>query len=58
MVYEEGSFYEGNFHNDNMSGKGTLYYHENQPAYDGEWCEDQFHGAGILFNQEPKELQG
>ena len=50
MVYEEGSFYEGNFKNDMMNGSGILYYEEGKPAYDGNWLDDQFHGKGVLYN--------
>ena len=39
-----------------MNGRGILYYSENSPAYDGEWFNDQFHGYGILYNENPQEL--
>jgi hypothetical protein len=26
LVYPDGVFYEGNFKNDTLSGKGSLYY--------------------------------
>ena len=58
MYYEEGSYYDGNFHNDLMNGKGTLYYSEGKAAYEGDWADDQFHGQGILYNQAPYELRG
>lgn len=37
-----------------MNGKGILYYNKDFPAYDGEWCDDQFHGYGILYNENPQ----
>ena len=36
-----------------MNGKGILYYSISQIAYDGEWCNDQFNGYGILYNENP-----
>lgn len=41
-----------------MHGFGVLYYNINQPAYDGEWKSDQFHGVGALFNENPIPLNG
>lgn len=40
-----------------MDGKGVLYYNTNQPAYDGMWFKDQFHGHGILYNEYPVILK-
>lgn len=37
LVYPDGVFYEGNFKNDTLSGKGSLYYGPNRPAYVGDW---------------------
>lgn len=39
-----------------MNGKGTLFYCAEYPAYDGEWSNDQFHGFGILYNENPMQL--
>jgi hypothetical protein len=39
-----------------MHGRGTLFYSENHPAYDGDWYEDQFHGFGVLYNENPQPL--
>jgi hypothetical protein len=33
-----------------MNGKGVLYYDVGQPAYEGDWQNDQFHGQGTLYN--------
>lgn len=41
-----------------MHGKGTLFYCDNKVAYEGEWQEDKLWGNGILFNEDPKPLQG
>lgn len=40
-----------------MNGKGTLYYNTKHPAYEGMWQKDQFHGYGILYNQNPVILE-
>ena len=50
LFYIDGAFYDGDFKNNRMHGKGVLYYGVNRPAYDGEWFEDQFHGYGVLIN--------
>ena len=39
-----------------MNGQGTLYYQSNKKAYEGEWVEDQFHGQGTLYNENPVVL--
>jgi len=39
-----------------MNGKGTLYYQSNVKAYEGEWLNDEFHGQGSLFNENPQPL--
>jgi len=57
-MFEDGAYYDGQFQQDKMSGKGVLYYAPNCPAYDGEWLDDQFHGIGTLYNECPVELEG
>ena len=54
FFYENGAFFEGNFKDDKIHGRGILYYGFKKPAYDGEWEEDQFHGFGILYNEVPE----
>lgn len=39
-----------------MHGKGVLYYASGKPAYDGDWFEDKFEGRGILYNENPIDL--
>lgn len=39
-----------------MSGKGILYYVNDQVAYDGEWKEDRLWGYGVLYNEDPHTL--
>ena len=35
MIYTDGAYYEGNFKEDKMHGKGSLFYEPNKPAYEG-----------------------
>lgn len=37
LIYADGVYYEGNFKDDNLSGKGALFYGPNRPAYIGQW---------------------
>jgi len=39
-----------------MHGKGILYYASGKPAYDGDWFEDKFEGNGVLYNENPNNL--
>jgi hypothetical protein len=54
LLFEDGAYYDGEFKEDKMNGRGILYYSEGNPAYDGEWCNDQFNGYGILYNESPQ----
>ena len=36
-----------------MEGRGALYYINGDIAYEGEWENDQLHGSGILYNENP-----
>jgi hypothetical protein len=58
LLFEDGAYYEGQFQEDKMTGKGVLYYSADCPAYDGQWLNDQFHGKGTLYNECPVELEG
>ena len=41
-----------------MHGKGTLEYSDGRIAYQGDWCNDQLHGKGILYNETPLIING
>lgn len=41
-----------------MEGQGTLFYGPGRPAYEGNWVVDQFHGYGVLHNENPLALNG
>lgn len=56
MLFADGAYYEGEFKNDEINGRGILYYCQKKPAYDGMWMDGKFHGKGILYNQNPLEL--
>lgn len=40
-----------------MNGKGTLYYPNDEVAYEGNWKDDQLHGYGTLYNEEVMQLE-
>lgn len=56
LIFHDGAFYEGQFSENKMNGRGTLYYDIGKPAYDGYWNNDSFHGKGKLYSQFPKKL--
>jgi hypothetical protein len=53
LTYPDGVFYEGNFKSDTLSGKGSLFYGQNRPAYVGDWENNKFNGNGTLYNEYP-----
>ncbi len=56
LIYPDGVYYEGNFKNDTLQGKGSLFYGPNRPAYVGDWIDNKFHGRGTLYNEFPTPL--
>jgi antitoxin component YwqK of YwqJK toxin-antitoxin module len=36
-----------------MDGWGKLYYEGGKLAYEGNWSEDEFHGFGKVYNDNP-----
>lgn len=52
FYYKEGGKYIGEWKENKMNGKGTLYYPNDEVAYDGNWKDDQLHGNGTLYNEE------
>jgi hypothetical protein len=50
FYYLEGGKYTGEWKDNRMDGKGTLYYYNQKVAYEGEWKEDRLWGYGILYN--------
>lgn len=53
FYYKEGSYYDGEWKDNNMHGYGKLFYANKKPAYEGQWYFDRFHGKGKVYNDEP-----
>lgn len=58
FYYNEGGKYCGDWLDNQMHGKGTLYYADGRIAYQGEWRYDSLNGKGILYNENPSKLNG
>jgi hypothetical protein len=52
-VYNNGSYYEGEWRDDAMEGYGKLYYTNGNIAYEGHWKNGCFSGTGKLHNDTP-----
>jgi hypothetical protein len=39
-----------------MNGRGTLYHPNNTIAYEGMWKDDELHGIGTLYNENPLKI--
>ena len=39
-MYSDGGYYEGDWRDGKMEGKGKLYFPDGKIAYDGEWKND------------------
>lgn len=39
-----------------MHGWGKLYYEGGKLAYEGNWHQDEFHGFGKVYNDNPIQL--
>ena len=39
-----------------MCGRGKLFYHSGNLAYEGHFEKNLFHGTGTLYNEQPKKL--
>lgn len=50
MTWSDQSYYEGEFLNGKMEGKGTKYW-PNGNRYEGLFKNDLQHGPGIAFNK-------
>lgn len=46
-----GSFYEGDWKEGRIEGKGKLFYPSHKLAYEGEWKKDCFHGKGVFHKE-------
>lgn len=53
LVYDDGSYYIGQWCLGKMNGLGILYYSNGQKAYEGSWKENKFNGQGLIYNENP-----
>ena len=51
-----GSYYEGDWKEGRIEGKGNLYYPSGKLAYEGEWKNDSFHGKGVFHKENMENL--
>lgn len=51
------SYYKGEINNDEICGKGFMYYNE-QEAYDGYWKKNQWHGQGVIKYKSGETYRG
>ena len=51
------SVYEGDFHNNMISGSGTYHYSDGR-TYTGEWLNDKMHGEGRFHWPDDRLYEG
>ena len=51
-----GSYYEGDWKEGRIEGKGKLFYPSGKMAYEGEWKNDAFHGKGVFHKENTEQL--
>ena len=56
FYYKDGSYYDGNWKDNRMHGKGSLFDCNGRLLYEGGWYMDNFHGKGRIFNDQPETL--
>lgn len=54
-IFKDRSYYEGNWRNNMMHGKGILYLPSGKIEYEGEWAEDEPDGWGLYYAYESPE---
>ena len=57
FYYTEKSMYNGEWRDNKMDGFGVLTYSSGTIAYEGYWKNDSFHGKGVIYNENPENLQ-
>ena len=57
MCFEDGSFYEGNWEDDQMNGRGRMVW-SNGSSYFGEWFFGIRHGQGTQTDADGSVFQG
>jgi hypothetical protein len=48
-IFKDGSYYDGQWENNKISGKGSLYFSDQRLEYTGEWSNDEYNGWGVLY---------
>ena len=51
LTFKNGGIYIGEFKNDEISGKGVLYYRKNIEKYEGDFLEGKYDGKGKLIKE-------
>lgn len=46
----DGSYFDGEWSDNKINGKGILFFKSGKPEYDGEWRNDLFNGWGTLYS--------
>jgi hypothetical protein len=56
FYYSDGGMYDGDWKGGHIDGFGVLFYPNGCIAYQGEWKLDKFHGKGIVYNENPAQI--
>ena len=57
ITYADGSFYRGDFKQEQMWGKG-VYISKEGAQYEGDWVNNMRHGMGTLMSSDGNIYQG
>lgn len=49
QFYQNGDSYYGHWANGQKNGNGIMWYNDPIKMYVGEWKDDKYDGAGVLF---------
>ena len=49
MTWKDGSYYDGEWANDNMNGYGVRYYASYNTRYEGDFVNGKRHGWGTYY---------
>lgn len=53
-TFRDGSYYEGDWNENKISGVGGLYFVDGNIEYNGEWRNDEFNGWGTHYSDRKK----
>ncbi len=54
-IFKDRSYYEGNWKNNQMNGKGQLYLANGKLEYTGEWKQGEQSGWGIMYSYQMED---